>query len=120
MLSSSACKEPALAPSPPSAKTPELGCIAEELILALPLEVLSSSVLLPPPVDNLPLRWLKELLYFEMGAGLGDADIGEAIVFSDVSCLDAFREAGRGGGGGGISLSGCIFMGSSLVDGLRA
>lgn len=53
-----------------------------------------------------------------MGADLGDADVGEATVLSDGSSLDVFREPGRGGGG--ISLSGRIFMGSVRVDGLRA
>ena len=61
---------------------PELGWAADELPLTLPLELLSSSSLFTPE-ESRPLRWLKELLYFEMGAGLGDADVDEAIAFSE-------------------------------------
>jgi len=62
MLSSSVCRDPEL-PSSPSANKPEFGWL-EEFKLAFPL-LLSSSVLfvlLPPPDENLDLRWPKLLL----------------------------------------------------------
>lgn len=95
ILSSSACIDPE---PPASARIPELGWAAEELPLTLPLEALSSSSLFTPE-ESRPLRWLKELLYFEMGACLGDADVDEEIAFSEAIWLWR-REAGIIGGGG--------------------
>lgn len=57
MLSSSVCKEPELAPAPPSARIPDPGCAEEEERLCLPLLPWSSSTsLLAPPNDDLPRR----------------------------------------------------------------
>ena len=72
MLSSSVAIDPELAP-PPSAKISEPGCAIDEAMLALPLLMLSSSVLLPPPDDNFAFRCLKLLLYL-VGAGFGELD----------------------------------------------
>ena len=65
--------EPELAP-PPSAKTPDPGWALDEFKLAFPLLV-SSSVLLPPPIDNLAFLCPKLLLYLCGGPGFGELDI---------------------------------------------
>lgn len=52
-----------------------------------------------------------------MGAGLGDADVDEAMAFSGGTCV---RDAEAGIEGGGMSLAGCTFIGCVLLDGLRA
>lgn len=97
ILSSSACKDPELA-TPGSIGVPKLGWMVDELTLTLPLEILSSSVLLAPPEDSRALLWLKELLYFEIGAGLGDPDVDDAIALSD-SCAGFLNAMGALGGG---------------------
>ncbi len=74
MLSSSVGIEPELA-APPSARTPEPGWAVDEVTLALPLLLLSSSVLLPPPTDSFALRCPKLLLYLDIGAGLGELEL---------------------------------------------
>jgi hypothetical protein len=83
MFSSSACKESALVPVP-SARIPDPGWAFDEAVLPLPLELLSSSVLMGPPEDNLPRRWLNELLYLEIGAPLGEADVEDGLACSAV------------------------------------
>lgn len=65
IFSSSVCTESA-PPTSPSARTPEPGWTVEDVTLAFPLELFSSSVLLAPPDDGLPLLWLNELLYLEI------------------------------------------------------
>lgn len=112
-------------------KTPEVesrcpvAIADDELMLAFPLELLSSSVLLPPPVERRPRLWLNELLYFEIGACFGEADIEEKTACSGKTCAERGRVDGFGillGDGAaprtfwvGLTL---IFEGS-LVDGLR-
>lgn len=52
-----------------------------------------------PPDDNLPRRWLKELLYLEMGAGFGELDAEDG----KTGCSNPiFRPAEAGTVGGGI------------------
>lgn len=85
MLSSSVCTDPKLVP-PPSARTPEPGWALDEVMLAFPL-LLSSSVLLLPPVDNFDFRCPKLLLYLTGGPGFGDPDIEDGLARSE-----AFRE----------------------------
>ena len=73
MLSSSVWIEPELVP-PPSAKTPDPGCATDDAMLAFPLLLLSSSVLLPPPIEVLAFRCPKLLLYLETGGGFGELE----------------------------------------------
>ena len=83
MLSSSVGIEPELAP-PPSARMPEPGCAVEDVMLALPLLLLSSSVLLPP-TDNRAFRCPKLLLYLDIdGFGELETDDGGACSGVDV------------------------------------
>lgn len=67
--------EPELAP-PPSANTPDPGWALDEVKLAFPL-LLSSSVLLLPPMDNLAFLCPKLLLYLCGGPGFGELDTEE-------------------------------------------
>jgi hypothetical protein len=78
IFSSSACMESALVPVA-SARMPEPGCAVDDVALPLPLELLSSSARVVPPEDGRPRRWLKELLYFEIDDGLGDAEFDGTI-----------------------------------------
>jgi hypothetical protein len=80
MFSSSVLTSPELAPSP-SLSVSEPRC-TEEVALPFPLLRLSSSVLLPPPEENLLLRCPKLLLYRLIGAGFGELDADEAIAVS--------------------------------------
>jgi hypothetical protein len=127
MLSSSVGTDPELPPGPASFKIPDPGW-ADEM---LPLPLLpSSSVLLAPPDESLPFRWLKLLAYLVIGAGLGEPEAEDAIAFSgtadvplkadwgtdptefrDRACASEPSAAvfprelreGEGGGGGSIS-----------------
>lgn len=87
-----------------SARIPDPGCALDEVALALPLELLSSSVRLVPPDDSLPRRWLNELLYLDMGAGLGDAEVEEAIACSGRAVAGLLRLVEAASVGGGILL----------------
>jgi hypothetical protein len=80
MFSSSVLTSPELASSP-SPSVPEPRC-TEEVALPFPLLRLSSSVLLPPPEENLLLRCPKLLLYRLIGAGFGELDADEAMAAS--------------------------------------
>lgn len=74
--------EPELAP-PPSANTPDPGWALDEVKLAFPL-LLSSSVLLLPPMDNLAFLCPKLLLYLCGGPGFGEEDIeGASATFGE-------------------------------------
>jgi hypothetical protein len=92
MFSSSSWTEPEL-PPPTSASRPEPGC-AEDVALPLPLLVWSSSVLVVPPEDNRPRRWLKLLLYLVMGAGFGELEAEEVTALSGsfAPCFGAVPE----------------------------
>lgn len=98
IFSSSACMESALVPVA-SARMPEPGCAVDDVALPLPLELLSSSTRGVPPEESRPRRWLKELLYFEIGAGLGDAEFDDPIACSGGATVD-FRGNGVGPPGG--------------------
>lgn len=98
MLSSSVWREPELVP--PSGKTPDPGCAAEDVALALPL-LLSSSVLLPP-VESFAFRCPKLLLYLAGAGGLVElaGDGGPACSFvlgelRDGTCPDGWRASAR-------------------------
>ena len=52
-----------------------------------------------PPEEGLPRRWLKALLYLAIGAGLGDAELDDAIAFSEAACPVLRPEAATDGGG---------------------
>lgn len=98
MFSSSVCKESPLAPLG-SASMPEPGGAPDDVALAFPLDMLSSSIRVVPPDDSLPRRWLKELLYLEMGAGLGELDAEDG----KTGCSNPiFRPTEAGTVGGGI------------------
>lgn len=82
ILSSSVAIESELAP-PPSANTSDPGCAVDELTLAFPLLVLSSSVLLlPPPDESFAFLCPKLLLYFVIGAGLGELEAEDVTACS--------------------------------------
>lgn len=70
----------------------------EEAALVLPLEW-SSSNLFVPPEDGRPRRWLKELLYLDIGAGLGEAEFEDEIACSEARAADRRAEAATEGGG---------------------
>lgn len=95
IFSSSAWMDSALVPVA-SASRPEPGW-AEDVALALPLEVSSSALI--PPEEGLPRRWLKALLYLEIGAGRGDAELEEAIALSGAAVRDLRADAAIDGGG---------------------
>lgn len=82
----------------PSARSPEPGWALDEVALALPLE-LSSSILLVPPDEGRPRRWVNELLYLEIGAGFGDAEFEDDMACSDTTAADRRAEAATEGGG---------------------
>ena len=103
MLSSSVGMDPELAP-PPSARIPDPGCAADEVILVLPLLLLSSSVLLPPLTESLTFRCPKLLLYLANGAGFGELDKDDVAAWPGP--IGELREGIEGGG--------------PMVDGLRA
>lgn len=97
MFSSSVCKESPLVPLG-SASMPEPGGTPDEAALAFPLDILSSSIRVVPPEDSLPRRWLKELLYLEIGVGFGEPEAEDGrIGCSSPVFLPA--EAGIVGGG---------------------
>ena len=78
---------------------PEPGGAPDDVALAFPLDMLSSSIRVVPPDDSLPRRWLKELLYLEIGAGLGELDAEDG----KIGCSNPiFRPAEAGTVGGGI------------------
>lgn len=97
-----------------SASKPEPGWAAEDVALALPLEVSSSVRVVPPPEERRPRRWLKELLYLDIGAGLGEAELEEAMAFSGEIAI-GLRVKGP------VVVGGGIFLESELpVGGVRA
>jgi hypothetical protein len=61
MFSSSVFRDPELPPGPSLTNISEPGC-CDEVALPFPLLILSSSVLLPPPCENLLRLWPKLLL----------------------------------------------------------
>ena len=81
-----------------SASKPEPGWALDDVALAFPLE-LSSSTLLMPPEEGLPRRWLKALLYLDIGAGRGDAEVGDGATLSGVDESGLLAEAAMEGGG---------------------
>lgn len=103
MLSSSVGIDPELAP-PPSAKIPDPGCAVDEVMLVLPLLLLSSSVRLPPLTESFAFRWPKLLLYFAK-AGLGELDDDDDVTTGP--CPIGEPRAGIEGGG-------------PMMDGFRA
>lgn len=60
---------------------------------------MSSSALLDPPKDGRARRWEKALLYLEIGAGLGDAELEDAIAFSGAVGIGFRAAAGAEVGG---------------------
>lgn len=97
IFSSSACIDSALVPVA-SANRPEPGCTLDDAALAFPLE-LSSSILFVPPEDNRPRRWLKELLYRDIGAGFGEDEFEDEMACSDTRAAGRRAEAATEGGG---------------------
>lgn len=97
MFSSSAWIDSALVPVA-SARRPEPGCTFDEAALALPLEM-SSSGLVMPPEDGRFRLWLNELLYLVIGAGFGDAELEDEISCSDTKAVGLRAEAATEGGG---------------------
>lgn len=81
-----------------SARRAEPGCTLEDAALALPLEISSSSLVVPPE-DGRPRRWLNELLYLVIGAGFGDAELEGEIIWSDTRAAGLRAEAATEGGG---------------------
>lgn len=80
-----------------SVSRPDPGCALDDVALARPLELSSSSLF--APAERRPRRWLKELLYREIGAGLGDAELEDDIACSDVMVTGLRAEAAEEGGG---------------------
>ena len=97
MFSSSAWIDSALVPVT-SVSRPDPGCAVDDAVLTRPLDTLSSSSRFAP-ADSRPLRWLKELLYRERGAGLGDAELEDDIACSDAIAVGLRAEAAEDGGG---------------------
>lgn len=97
MFSSSAWMDSALVPVA-SARTPEPGWTLEDAALVLPLEWSSSSLFVPPE-DGRPRRWLKELLYLDIGAGLGEAEFEDEMACSETRAAGRRAEAATEGGG---------------------
>jgi hypothetical protein len=104
MFSSSVLIDPELAPSP-SFKTSD-PCCCDEDTLPLPLLRLSSSVLLPPPEENLLRRWPKLLLYRVMGAGFGELEALEVMAVS--LGKDGALSAAWGSAVNEVRLRGCV------------